>query len=137
MLYRIGYIISWSVGLLYATFPHFFDGKMSFDLRNMTMTEACDTYIFPFVMAMVLFLIDVIYGYIKEMICGHYSHVIGVISFLVLFLLGFILSISVKDPATARICFILSWVCLSVMKFMKTELYFEQKFPKAIRIGNN
>lgn len=137
MLYRIGYIISWSIGLLYATFPHFFDGEMSFDYRNLTLGEACDTFIFPFVMAMVLFLVDVIYGYVKEMIDGRYTHVISVITFLVLFLLGFIISISSENPNTARFCFIISWVCLSVMKFLKTDLYDDKRYPQAVRIDNN
>jgi len=125
------------MGLLYATFPHFFDGKMSFDFRNKTLGEACDAYIFPFVMAMVLFLIDVIYGYIKETIDGHYTHVVGVIVFLVLFLLGFVLSVSLENPNLSRWCFIVSWICLSVMKFLKTDLYDLEKYPQAIRVGTN
>ena len=137
MLYRIGYIISWSIGLLYATFPHFFAGEMSFDYRNLTLGEACDTFIFPFVMAMVLFLVDVIYGYVKEMIDGRYTHVISVITFLVLFLLDFVISISSENPNTARFCFIISWVCLSVMKFLKTDLYDDKRYPQAVRIDNN
>ncbi len=137
MLYRIGYIISWSIGLLYATFPHFFDGRMSFDLRNMSLVDACESYIFPFVMAMILFLVDVVYGYIKEMCDGQYTHVIGVILFLILFLLGFVLSLSVQNPTIACVCFIISWICLSVMKFLKTDLYDVKKYPKGIRVGNN
>lgn len=137
MLYRIGYIFSWSIGLLYATFPHFFGGEMSFDFRNQTLSDACDAYIFPFVMAMVLFLIDVIYGYIKEMIDGHYTHVVGVIAFLVLFLIGFVLSLSVSDPSVARWCFIISWVCLSFMKLLKTDLYGDKRLPRAVKVPTN
>lgn len=137
MLYRIGYIISWSIGLLFATFPHFFDGEMTFDFKGMTLTEARDSYIFPFVMAMVLFLVDVVYGYMKEMIDGQYTNVIGVISFLILFLLGFILSVSVDNPNMARWCFIISWIALSMMKFLKTDLYEIKKYPKGIKIGND
>lgn len=137
MPYRIGYIISWSLGLLYATFPHLFDGEMSFDLRTMSLIEACDTYIFPFVMAMILFLIDVIYGYLQEMTDGHYTHVIGVIFFLIIFLLGFVFSICVKNPNIARICFIISWLSLSIMKYLKTEFHNRKRYPQGIRVGNN
>lgn len=135
MLYRIGYIISWSLGLLYATFPHYFDGGMSFDLRHMSLSDACDTYIFPIVMAMVLFLIDVVYGYIKEMIDGQYTHVIGVIICLILFLLGFIFSVSIENPNIAQFCFIISWISLSYMKFLKTDFHNPKKYPRAVRIG--
>lgn len=137
MWYRIGYIICWSLGLLFATFSHFFDGEMSFDFSKMTLRDACNTYIFPFVMAMLLFLVDVIYGYVKEMIYGHYTHVIGVITFLVLYLLGFVLSVSVENPNAARGCFIVSWLCLSVMKLLKTDLYNTKIVPQAVRIGTN
>lgn len=88
-------------------------------------------------MAMILFLVDVVYGYIKDMCDGQYTHVIGVIVFLILFLLGFVFSISVQNQNTARVCFIISRVSLSVMKFLKTDLYDVKKYPKGIRVGNN
>lgn len=103
----------------------------------MSLVEACESYIFPFIMAMILFLVDVVYGYIKDMCDGQYTHVIGVIVFLILFLLGFVFSVSVQNQNTARVCFIISWVSLSVMKFLKTDLYDVKKYPKGIRVGNN
>lgn len=135
MLYRVGYIVSWSLGLLYATFPHFFDGEMKFDIRSKTMGEACDDYIFPFVMAMVLFLIDVNYGYIKEKLDGQYTNVIGVTSCLIVFLLGFVLSIYLVDPFFAKMCFIISWVSLSVMKFLKTDLCVAKKYSEVVKVS--
>ena len=137
MLYRIGYNICWSLGLLFATFPHIFDGKMDFDLRNKTFGKVCDDFIFPFVMAMILFLIDVAYGYTKEMIDRQYTNVISIIICLVLFLLGFVFTIYIHDPFWARICFIITWACLSLMKFLKTDLYSTKKYPTAGRIPTN
>ena len=137
MLYRITYIFSWSLGLLFATFPHLFDGGMTFDYRDMLLSEACDKYIFPFIMAMILFLIDVVYGYVKEIPSREYTHVISVIVFLILFLLTFVLSVYVSDPFWACGCFIISWVCLSFMKFLKTEVYETTSYPDATTIDDN
>ena len=134
MLYRLAYIICWSLGLLYATFPHFFDGEMTFDIRSKTMADACDYYIFPFTMVMVLFLLDVNYGYVKEKLDGQYTNVIGVISCLIVFLLGFVFSIYFVDPLWARICFIISWLSLSVMKLLKTDPCVAKKNSEIVKI---
>ena len=122
MLYKIGYIISWSLGLLYATFPKLFTGEMSFDFGN-SLSKSVDDYLFPLVMALILFLVDTVYGFLKEMMVNQYSHVVGVFIMLVLFLLAFVLSLKNGDSDISRICFIASWICLSVMKFFKTECY--------------
>lgn len=137
MLYRIGYITSWSLGLLYATFPHLFDGGMTFNFSKMSLIQAGEAYIFPLVMAMVLFLVDVIYGYIREMCDGQYTHVISVLIFLILFLLGFVFSMTFENQNVSFGCFIISWLSLSIMKFLKTDLYDVKKYPKGMRVSNN
>jgi len=103
--FKIGDIISWSLGLLYATFPKLFTGEMSFDFGN-SLSKSVDNYLFPLVMALILFLVGTIYGFLKEMIVNQYSHVVGVFTMLVLFLLAFVLSLKDGDPDISRICLV-------------------------------
>lgn len=120
--YLIFAIISWSLGLLYATFPKLFTEEMNFDFDN-SLSKSVNDYLFPLIMALILFLVDTIYGFLKEMMVNQYSHVVGVFIMLVLFLLAFVLSLKIGDPDLSRICFIASWIFLSVMKYFKTECY--------------
>ena len=88
-------------------------------------------------MAMILFLIDVVYGYMKERASRQYTHVISLILCLILFLLAFLFSIYINNPYWAFVCFIISWIFLSLMKFLKTDIYVTQSLPEGTQVGEN
>ncbi len=66
-----------------------------------------------------------------------YTHVISIIILLILFLLAFVFSIYINDPSWACVCFIISWVFLSLMKFLKTEVYETKSIPLGAIVEDN
>lgn len=120
LIVKIIYVLIWSLGLLYASFPKFFmkgnDGiSWGFQetMNNVTKTD----YIFPYIMAMLLFLIDVIYSFILEKWRGKESRIIETLIGVSAFMFCFIMSLSYGK----WVFFIIGWVCLTAIKFLKTD----------------
>lgn len=120
LIVKIIYVMIWSLGLLYASFPKFFlKGKngLSWEFQetmdNVTKTE----YIFPYIMAMLLFLIDVIYSFILEKWRGKENRIIETLIGVSAFMFCFIMSLSYGE----WIFFIIGWFCLTIIKFLKTD----------------
>lgn len=117
LIIKIIYVLFWSVSLLFATFPLFFMGEMKFDFQNDLKPEALLSYIFPFIMSMVIFLLDVIYGFIIEGRREQYKNIVPSLVFVTLYLLCFIFSLYMGK----WIFFLSGWLCLTMLKMIKTE----------------
>lgn len=127
MFKKILYIIFWSGGLLWATFPDFLEGKMCFDFNQMGYLCFFKKYLFPLLMALLLFLFDVIYAFYLESSKDGPQQVQPVMISGAGFILFFILSAYSSGTVCAPVFFMLSWLCLAAMKYFKTD-----KRPKAM-----
>lgn len=119
---KIIYVLFWSGGLLWATFPDLFKGEMDFDFQAMTGVGFFKSYIFPLLMALLLYMFDVIYAFHLENGRGVPTRVIPVFILTAGFLLCFILSVACECTISAAIFFFLAWACLIGMKFFKTAV---------------
>lgn len=122
MIKRIVYVFFWSVGLLWATFPDLFKGEMDFNFQAMAGVDFFKNYIFPLLMALLLYMFDVIYAFHLENGRGIPTRVIPVYTLTAGFLLFFVLSVACGCAVSAAIFFFLAWACLVGMKFLKTAV---------------
>lgn len=112
------YVLAWSVALLYASFPDLFT-RTGFDWSFQDrMTDAVKPkYIFPYILAMALFLIDAIYAFALESYKGKQDNIIAVLMGVVVFLFCFLLSLGSGQSTF----FFIGWAALTIMKWIKTE----------------
>lgn len=126
LISSILYTAVWSIGLLYASFPGFFSKKgldwsfqtvISGDIDSSCIpVSVMPDYIFPYIMAMLLFLVDVIYSCVLDKLNGKESRIIAVLAGYAGFTLCFLLSLS----RGKGVFFILGWSCLTIVKLLKT-----------------
>lgn len=114
---KVLYVLVWSAGLLFATFPLFYMGGMDFSFQENLTNKVLLGYIFPFITSMLIFLIDIIYTTICEGRKGGYKDV--PLSWMLLggYLLCFVFSLFMGK----WIFFIIGWLCLTGLKLIKTE----------------
>lgn len=119
-LYKFAYILLWTLGLLFMTFRCVYEGNFNF-LEWKEVADIKDSYAFPMLMTMELFLIDVIYGlYISpKRYIDSFTELILVTIFM--FLFAFSLFFECNDLKI--LCFILSWLVLGYMKYLMTDKY--------------
>ena len=115
------YVFIWSAGLLYASFHKVFEGVMNYNVASLTLPEIREQYIFPMVMALLLFLFDAIYSLEVDLEEGRSSHTIYLWICLCAFLIGFLLNIMYESECYSYIPFWISWIALTVMKFFSTN----------------
>ena len=120
MVKKIIYVIGWSLGLLFATFPNFFQGEMNFQMSDLPMKDIYKPYLFPLIMALSLFVSDVCYVFEQEksVNCSTPKYITEVLILICVFLFGLTYSISSSDNSC--IGFIVAWIALTIMKFLKT-----------------
>lgn len=135
MFKKILYIIFWSGGLLWATFPDFYEGKMSFNFNEMGYQGFFTKYLFPLLMALLLFLFDVIYAFYIESAKGAPQQVQPVMISGAGFILFFILSAYLSATEYAPVFFLLSWLCLATMKYFKTDKRSEAAPQQVLTVG--
>lgn len=121
---RLVYIILWSAGLLWATFPEVISGNYNFNLIGLKADVLRSNYTFPLITVLALYLWDVIYELAKEkaetgVIRG--DELIYVFISLVVFLLCYLISISVSNPNSASILFAIIWCSMTAMKISTTK----------------
>ena len=129
LIINVLYVLVWSLGLMFATFPNLISGEMKFDFQNNLNNDAVMKYIFPFIMAMAIYLIDVLYVSMAEERSGNYKGVTlswallgGFLLFFVFSLLGgFILFFVFSLLGGKCLFFVLGWLCLTALKFIKTD----------------
>lgn len=121
MVKKLIYVVGWSAALFLATFPNLIMGKMSLNFSVMEFSEVRDTYMFPILMAMALFVGDTVYIFIQEKYEGkEQKHVVWVIVMLCVYLFSFIFSLY-GNGKFGYIGLICAWSALTIMKFLKTE----------------
>lgn len=125
LIIKILYVLIWSLGLMFATFPYLISGEMKFDFQNNLDNDTLMKYIFPFIMAMAIYLIDVLYVSMAEERSGNYKGVTVSWALLGGFLLFFVFSLL----GGKCLFFILGWLCLSALKFIKTDMLPPAVYP--------
>lgn len=112
------YVLVWSLALMYASFSDIFteegfDWSFQVNLTN----DAKPHYIFPYILAMALFLIDAIYAFALEAYRGKQEGIILVLMGVVIFTFCFLLSLGGGEGTF----FFVGWGALTFMKWIKTE----------------
>lgn len=120
-----GYVITWSLGLLCASFPWIFEELINSD-TPITFTfmdnyhEVYFEYIQTYTFTLLLFVIDCIYSAIGRInkpndIVILFCCVLGILTFLMLSLC------SIVPPFMNAICFLVSWGFLTLLKYHWTD----------------
>lgn len=120
MIKKTIYVLGWSLGLLFATFPDLFKGEMDFQMLNMIMKDVRETFLFPLIMSLSLFVADVCYVFEQEKSESRNTpkYIVEVLILICTFLFGMIYTIS--SNTCPYIGFIVAWAALTIMKFLKT-----------------
>ena len=128
MVKKFIYVIGWSLGLLFASFPDMFKGKMNFNMSDLSMGEVNENYLYPLFMALSLFVADVCYVFEQEKAEGGGKHITGVLILVCVFLFGAIYSTS--SNTCPCVGFIIAWIALNIMKLLKTNKCMKVKKPQ-------
>lgn len=125
MTKKIIYVLAWSLGLLYATFPWVFTSKFQSNFAlypHSSLGAIIDEYLRPLVLALALFISDVCYVFEQEKQQGPNAqkYVVEVLMLVCAFLFGLIYSISCGFHPECG--FIFAWIALTMMKFLKTSI---------------
>ena len=120
MVKKTIYVIGWSLGLLFVTFPDLFQGEMDFKMSDLPMKDIYKTYLFPLLMALSLFVADICYVFEQEQSEGNNApkYITSVLMLMCVFLLG--LTYSISNNVCPCAGFIVAWLALTIMKFLKT-----------------
>lgn len=121
MIKKIIYIVVWSLGLFWATFPEGFEGGLDFNFSQLSVTKFFRNYMFPLLMVLFLYMVDVIYTFHLESATGGPKNTNIVYFMTAGFLLAFILSVYLGGTIFAPVFFVMAWGCLMAMKYFKTE----------------
>lgn len=112
------YVMAWSLALLYASFPDIFTEKgFDWGFQSEFTNDVKPHYIFPYVLAMALFLIDAIYAFALEAYKGKQDYIIPVLMGVVAFMFFFLMSLN----GGQSFFFFVGWIALIVVKWIKTE----------------
>jgi hypothetical protein len=112
------YVLVWSMALMYASFSDFFTEKgFDWSFQSKLTNDAKPHYIFPYILAMALFLIDAIYAFALEAFRGKQEGIILVLMGVVIFLFCFLMSLSGGES----FFFLIGWAALTLVKWIKTE----------------
>lgn len=109
----------WSLGLFVATFYSIIGKDSAFDFNGKLLLDVASTHIFPMIMAMTLYLLDVIYNALLVKI--NYSIVIWILGTIIVFLGGFVASLMINNNFWGWFFFCIAWLSLTVLKFVTTE----------------
>lgn len=122
MLKKWLYVIGWSAALLVGTVPNIIKGTLRFSLRDMTMGDVCDLYMFPVLIALALLMADVLYMSEQEKAKeGRVKNTSVLIVCVMAFLFAFVFSMWLEAPWACWVCFAIAWISMTALKFSKTE----------------
>lgn len=118
--WKLTYCMMWSVGLFFATFYSVFGQADFFLFADKKSLEVAQCYIMPLVMAMDLYLWDVLYNVTLK---GRldYSTAKWVFVGVIAFLTFFAFSLIGNNVWAGWIFFILSWLSLTMIKVATTD----------------
>lgn len=119
MKLKLLYVLAWSGGLFFATFPAMVKGEFKFSLRELETPILIDNYIFPLMMVMALFLTDAVYAYAQDKSRDKANRYAWMMIAEICFLLAFVLSLF-GNPVLSVAMFVIAWLFMTSMKFITT-----------------
>lgn len=120
MIKKTIYCLLWSVALFVATFYTLIGQDNAFVFDKKLLLEVANSHIFPMMMAMVLYLWDVLYNVSLQK--SNNDHlIIWILGTIIVFLGGFVFSLLVNDNFWGWSLFGIAWLSLTVLKFVTTE----------------
>ena len=120
MAKKIIYCTLWSVALFVATFYGIIGQESAFLFKGKEMLDVASSHIFPMIMAMVLYLWDVMYN-VSLKRDNNGGLIIGILGTIILFMGMFVFSLLVNNNFWGWTLFIAAWLSLTVLKFITTE----------------
>lgn len=120
MTKKIGYCFCWSVALFVATFYGIICQDSAFLFQGKLLLDVANSHIFPMIMAMLLYLWDVMYNVsLKRDHNG--SLILWILGTIILFLGFFVFSLLVNNNFWGWTLFGAAWLSLTVLKYKTTE----------------
>lgn len=119
MVKKIIYCTLWSMALFVATFYSIIGQESAFVFDGKLLRDVALSHIFPMIMAMTLYLVDVTYTALLGKSTNNL--VIWVLITVIVFMGGFVASILVNNNFWGWSLFGIAWLSLTVLKFVTTE----------------
>lgn len=121
MMSKCLYCILWSVGLFVATFYCLLaQDEEAFDFTGKELLPIAQSHIMPMIMAMALYLWDVLYSLSMRKMNRDKS-LFWILAMIIVFMITFVFSILVNCNVLGWVLFILSWLSLAILKYQTTE----------------
>lgn len=118
---KIFYCLVWSFLLFFVTLYGFLGNGADFVFESETFGNIFGLYIMPMIMAMALYLWDVMYAVVLKKSNLKSDMIIWVLVTLFIFMLTFALSMFVNRNWLGWVCLIISWMSFLLMKIKTTE----------------
>lgn len=120
----------WSVGLFVATFYSLLgQDSEAFEFTGKELLTIAQSHIMPMIMAMALYLWDVLYGLSLHKVNNDQA-MFWTLLMIILFMVLFVFSMLANHNIVGWTLFMLSWLALTVLKYQTTED--EQTCPSQI-----
>lgn len=115
------YCVMWSVGLFVATFYSLFtlEGE-AFNFSGKELLPIAQSHIIPMIMAMTLYLWDVLYNLSMQKTNNDKS-MFWILLMIIAFMVAFVFSMLVNYNVIGWGLFIISWLALTILKYQTTE----------------
>lgn len=120
MVKKIIYCTLWSIGLFVSTFYSIICKEQSFAFDGKMLVDVASSHIFPMIMAMTLYLLDVMYSLsIKK--SYNDSLIQWILGTIIIFMGCFVTSLLVNNNIWGWFFFCIAWLSLTVLKFQTTD----------------
>lgn len=120
MTKKVLYCGMWSVALFVSTFYSLLGKEQRFDFEGKLLLDVAQSHIFPMIMAMTLYLMDVMYAISLRKTNGE-GLTMWLLGTIIVFLLSFVFALMVNSNLWGWMLFIVAWLSLTVLKFVTTE----------------
>lgn len=114
------YCTIWSVALFVATFYSLFKQDQAFVFDSKYLLDVAQSHIFPMIMAMTLYLMDVMYN-VSLRNNNESSIVLWILGTIIIFLTAFVMSLLVNGNVAGWGLFGIAWLSLTALKYKTTE----------------
>lgn len=120
MTKKVLYCGMWPVALFVSTFYSLLGQEQRFDFEGKLLLDVAQSHIFPMIMAMTLYLMDVMYAISLRKTNGE-GLTMWLLGTIIVFLLSFVFALMVNSNLWGWMLFIVAWLSLTVLKFVTTE----------------
>lgn len=103
-----------------STFYSLLGQEQRFDFEGKLLLDVAQSHIFPMIMAMTLYLMDVMYAISLRKTNGE-GLTMWLLGTIIVFLLSFVFALMVNSNLWGWMLFIVAWLSLTVLKFVTTE----------------